>query len=289
MPRSVVFENIRNSYNAFSYRVPWFYVITPEEFKILQKTSWYQDEQNFAILWALVPPGPKEDRHAKVALVYSEAFGKEEDLLPEHWRQWGYFRGIAQEYDLLLGHTPSTAAAMSDLGVPTDVLPAGWDPEGLDFPKEEKGGHLVFYGSTVGKRTWSVPRLRERLGNVLREVTGSFGKRVLREISASRAELYLAHSNCDSGSTWRIWHTIAAKSAFLTEPGDYWPLVQGRHYIEISRLTEENVCGVSDVIRDILGSDALENAQRDAWDEVANEYTTQKCVERNLIPASMKA
>jgi hypothetical protein len=289
LPKNGAFDSIRSCYGILANNYPWLQIREPWEFDEIKRSSMYTNDRVFIVTWVNSYAGPKEMRSAKVAAVYSEAIGPREAMLPDHRKAWDEFSGRAHEYDLLLGHTPFMAAQLAKLGVPSAVFPVGWDHRGLGTPDFSRSRDQVFayYGSPVGKRTWSVRGLGDRLGKDFRDLTGTYGRPLMGELGRSRAALYLAHSDVESFSTWRTWQALAAGAAMIGEPADTWPLVPGRHYAEIPRLTERNLDAAAIVLREYAGGSTLETFAKCVHSEIAPEFTVEKCIEKYLVPASM--
>lgn len=284
------FVDIHACYTAMARRYPWISVISPHEFEELRETDVYQDPMTMFVQWAQVDPWPKERRQALVTLVYSEAISTDQNLmLPDHVREWNRFFAWAPNYDAAFAHTPWMVEQMAGAAIQGYLLPVGWDPEAMGAPRFSTTKHkdAVFYGSHVGKRALVMPFLREKLGNLLDDVSGCFGRTLSGTLDNARASLYVAHSDVDSFSTWRLWQTAATSAALIAEPGDCWPFARGVHFVPIERITFSNIGTVAEDIRRILhpgGPDLLAVAK--AAHEVAREFTVDNCVAKYLVPAS---
>jgi hypothetical protein len=270
-------------------RYSWISVVTPEQFEEIKKTDAYQDANNFFVQWCQVDPGPKEDRKATVTLVYSEARATNEALLlPDHKREWKRFYEWAPRYDAAFGHTPWMVEQVSAAGLPGHLFPLGWDPEVMGSPRWSvaKQHDIVFYGSKVGKRAFVLPYFHEKLGIYLKDISGMFGRTLTGALDTARASLYVAHSDVDSFSTWRLWQTAATSAALIAEPGDMWPFVYGEHVADIPRVTFSNVDEVVDKLNYYIHGNLMQYAER--AHELARKFTVDHCVTSYLIPASAK-
>jgi hypothetical protein len=276
--------DIHAIYTHFASRCPWISVWAPSS---IPPEVWASNRV-VAFLWArtAVP----ERRVARTALIYSEAIGDPELMLPAHVKEFRDTRGECKRgmYDAICGHTPWMAKKLHELtGLRSFVLPVGWDEATLGVPHFDapKDRDLVWYGSTAGKRILLMPYLKQRLGNLLQDASGSFGRILLATLDRSRASLYVAHSDVDSFSTWRIWQSLATSSALIMEPGDCWPLDPKRHAVQIPRITWTNVEAVADELSRIIhgGVDLLAVARR-AHEEVAREYTCENVINEYMVP-----
>jgi hypothetical protein len=290
MPRVPEFEQIRLVYEEFAKRCFWTSVIDSKDFEALKGSEVYRDPNMFILSWDRSPAGPKDGRKAKVACLYSGPLGPKESMLSEHLRAWVDFSKRASEYDLILGNTPfATAELKRRLGVDAEVFPVGWEPAfGSPDWSLSRTHAYVYYGSLIGKRIWAMPVLARILGDRLLDKTGTFWGLgdVLRR---SLATLSVNHSDVDLFSTWRIWTSLPAGSAMVSEPADLWPLEKDVHCLEIPVITKENVETVAGRLRSILSEPSvLAEAARRAWNEIAPSFTVDKCVRNYLVPASRK-
>lgn len=288
-PSSGPHADIYARYASMEGRLPWVSVVTPARFEELRDTPWYQDPMVMFVQWCQVDPLPKDRRKAIVTHVYSEAMNwvRTGTLLPDHMREWERFCQWAVNYDAAFAHTPNMVQAVGQAGIPTYLLPLGWDAEAMGSPHfdQAKFNDLVFYGSYVGMRTVVLPFLQEKLGKRLKNISGSYGQSLQQELNASIASLYVPHSDVDSYSTWRLWQAAATSAATISEPGDTWPFMAGEHFYQIEKMTLSNLPEVAEDIRKALDSDLLSMSKR-AY-ELAREFSTGACAENYLVPASI--
>lgn len=280
------FVDVRACYEAVARRYPWLSVITPEEFELIKTTPVYQDPVMLFVQWCQIDPGPKDARKALVTLVYSEAKGN--NMLPDHVREWDRFFLWAPNYDAVFGHTPWMVEQLSYTGCPAAyLLPLGWDPEAMGTPRFStiKQDDAVFYGSMVGKRNLVIPHIQAALGTRMKNISGCFGRTLSGMMDSAKASLYIAHSDVESFSTWRMWQTAATSAALIAEPGDTWPFVSGEHFWPIDRITFSNLDKVINDIRWALDNADLLVVARKAHD-LARDYTVETCVTKYLVQAS---
>lgn len=297
------FVDIRACWQHAARKYPWILVIPPSDFRWQadnNSESW-RDENAVFIYWApnwdpdreplithLHDRKTKDRKGAKVVGVFFEAMAKDLGrLLPRHRVCLEQFENVAKSLDGVLVHTPGAVEFMDCLGaldIKADLLPVGWDPEVMGRPRWSTENHhdYVFYGSRVGKRALAIPYLLDNLGARLVDRSGAFGRGLLSALDNSRANLYIAHSDVDSFSTWRTWQCIASSAALVAEPADMWPLT-AEHFVEIPRLTLENAEAVSENLRTILHQD-LEAVAYRAHQDLGHEFTIDRIIERYLIP-----
>lgn len=290
------FVDILASYRNVAARCfPWMNVVSPEVFAGMKSSPAYQDPGVLFVLWTDDPrPGPKTERKALVAGVYSEAIGERNEagellgMLPEHRAHFERFRAVQAEYDAVFAHTPWMQEQLAYLlEPPVYVVPVGWDPETMGRPRwtAPKFVDYAYYGSGVGKRSMILPFLQGRLGKRLVDVTGSFGRDLLGKLDVARASLYVAHSDVRSFSTWRIWQTIATSAALVAEVGtDTWPL-HTAHYVGYPRVTLDNGEETANELRRILDHVDLLGMARRCYEEVAGAFTVETIVQSYLLDA----
>lgn len=291
MPRVPAFEIVRNVYESFSSRCMWSSVVDAKDFDALKGSEAYQDKDLFIVVWDRSPAGPKEDRKAKVACLYSDPLGPQGKMLPEHAGVWSGWSKTAHEYDMVLGATPFVAAELKRrVNVTAEVFPVGWEPLfGSPDWTMSKDHTFVYYGSPIGKRTWAIPAVSRILGDRFVDKTGTFFG-ISASLRHSIATLYVAHSDIDTFNTWRIWHAMPAGAAMVgEEKADLWPLESGVHTVQIPTITPENVETVAGRLKMILSEPSiLAEAARRAWSEIAPGFTVDKCVRNYLVTASKK-
>lgn len=276
-----------NGYSAL--RLPWLSVITVDEYRRSAGVL-LDDDATFVVLWT-IEQAPRP-RKALVAAFYAEAVGEETAMLPDHVRHWNDFGRHAPEYDAIFVHTPGLVAPLRrGMSLPVHVVPAGWSPSwGSPSWNACKYDHLLYWGSTVGRRESIIPWIRLQSVPV-RDASGCFGRAILAEIERSRAAIYVAHSIVQSFSTWRLWQMIATSTALIAEPGEAWPFVVGEHYLPIPYYggSEESRRNIHDqVVRYFQDSNRLGRVARKAHEDLAERFTIERCVEDWLVPASVQ-
>lgn len=301
------FVDIRAMYQSFARRNPWTSVISTEEYLRLQKglqqealgDPWWDPRVAF-VVWDLAaePPDLKSTRKALVLVVYSEALDQvDEKFWPAHLKVWSDFWHAAHQYDGVFGHTPRMSDLLHHL-VGTKckpfVLPVGWDAHAMGAPRWDapKFKELTFHGSVVGRREIVLPYLYDTFnrgrdaGPLLVNISGAYGRALLGELDTARASLYIAHSDVESYSTWRLWQTASTSCVMLSEPGDTWPFEAERHYIGIERFELGNVWNVSLQIKELLSRHEHNlSVARRAHEEIACKFTLDHVAENYLLPA----
>jgi hypothetical protein len=211
-------------------------------------------------------------------------------MLPDHAMAWSEFSSRAREYDLVLGHTPFSAAELTRrLGMHAEIFPVGFEPTfGSPDWSVSKNHAYSYYGSFVGKRTWAIPAIARVLGDRLVDKTGTFWG-LGDALRHTLATLHVMHSDVDIFSTWRIWTALQSGAAMVSEPADLWPLIPEVHYTTIPTITEENVETVAGRLKMLISEPSiLKETARRAWSDLGPAYTVDKCIRNHLIPASRK-
>jgi hypothetical protein len=191
-------------------------------------------------------------------------------------------------YDCVFCRTPMMRDIFDDIyETPSFVLPLGWDPDVYGLPNFncKKQYKYVYYGTGAGKRAWAVPELMRLLAPNMANVSGPFGSAIPVALNMARANLYIEHSSTYSYSSWRIWQTLASSACLVTEPGDYWPLEENSHVVEIDQITRDNIEHVADDLKRILKEVDLLSMAKLAHEEVARKYTSEYCINKFLVPA----
>jgi hypothetical protein len=252
----------------------------------------WQDPSVLLIYWqqqALSQLLPAPDRQCHTARVFAEAVGDIDKMLHPHRDEKELLLKAvwAKQIDAVICHTPAMARYMGEMGVRAFVYPIGWDERVHGVPRFDsaKVDDYVYYGSPAGKRLLVMPFLKERLGRHLVDATGLFGRAIIAKLDQARASLYVAHSDVDSFSTWRIWQTLGSSACLVGEKGDSWPFVAGDHFVGLPTIDWVNVEGVAVDLKRILGDTGLLGVARRAHEEVAHAYTCRRCLDDYLVPA----
>lgn len=284
------FIDVHASYTDFSSRTSWSSIISPDEFLGLKLGSLYQDERSFFVLWDhMLSAGPIDQRKAIVVPVYSEAIGLSTKMLPSHCDVLDKFRLFSEGYDAIFAHTPWMASTLAAITGRSEafVLPLGWNPNVSGLPRFDGPKHrdLTFHGSIAGRRRMILPFLTEKLGTRLTMLSGTFGRALLGALDTARGALYVAHSEVESFSTWRIWQVVSTSCALVAEPGDCWPMTDN-HYVKIPFVTMENIDDVTRELEHIVRNIPLVEFAKLLHKDLGPEYTVDQCVDRFLVPAS---
>lgn len=258
----------------------WLSLLTPVEFK-----WWWPrirlDECIVVVLWTGRDDiGPRNERRCRVLEVYSEAFGSA--WLPEHVAHFDRFRARANQLDTFAVHTPRVAKYLYDaFGFDPVLLPVGWVPREIISDRERS--EILYFGSDVGKRTWSVPVVLQASEHV-RDVSGAFGVKLRGLLERAHAAVTLHHSDVWTTSTWRLWQIAGTGAAAIFEVGsdnavDLWPLLPGDEAIAlIPRITPENI---QLVVREIdrLAESGTLAALANRLTERLRPWTIERCHE----------
>lgn len=287
------YVDIHATWSKFARIYPWISVHEPAK-AISGKTEdfpLWEDENVLVVIWMGGVPVIRNmnSRKAKASLVYAEAIGDADKMLPAHLEEIQKFRSacVNGQYELVFVHTPWMKEQMEAVGLRAAVLPLGWDESIYGAPRFEgpKLYDYVYYGSSVGKRLLTMPFLQEQLGTKLHDISGCFGRLVTAELDRSRASLYIAHSDVRSYSTWRIWQTLGTSACLVSEPGDSWPLDPERHMVLLDTISWVNVEQKPKHLLKILDEVDLLSIAKLAHEEVAKHYTCERCIDEYLVPA----
>ncbi len=234
------------------------------------------------------------ERQCLVALYALEALGDAAQMLPSHQAHWTRFVEAAPDYDAVLTYTPTMVEAISQLGLFAALYPLGVEPTAAGLPRwnTPKFQDYIYWGSEVGKRTVIVPYLKEALDGHIHTVSGAFGRGLVGQLDVSRAALHIAHSQVRSFPQWRAWQVLTSSACLVAElpegnPPDTWPLVAGKHFFGLDPIGIHNLEATAERLRDLLTCQLAEIARR-AWEELGSEFTGDKCLERYLVPASIR-
>ena len=287
------YMDIHATWSKFASLYPWISVHVPK--KLDTTSSLWNDKNVLIIMWQGGVPavhGPK-DRAAKVALVYSESLvdlrtGDRSLLLQPHLEELSRLEAAvkANQYDALFCHTPWSQTQLQGLGIPVFLLPVGWDEDVYGNPgfDSTKIYDYVYYGSPAGRRETIIPYLKQKLGDKIRDISGTYGNEVTSELDMARAQLYIKHSNVTTFSTWRIWQTLGTSAALVGEQGDHWPLDPKRHMVLLDGEWSDDALKPR-VLERILTYVDLSYIAKTAHEEIAKHYTCKRCIEEFLVPA----
>jgi hypothetical protein len=285
--------DIHAMWSKFSAIYPWISIHEPAKALsgLTDEFPLWEDKNTLVTFWVGGVPTIRDrhNRKAKTALVYAEAIGDRNLMLPAHLEELNRLeRAIDfEQYDATFAHTPWMREQLQKSSCPSFLFPLGWDEDvygfpGFDYPKMHD---YVYYGSAAGRRVTIIPFLKEKLGSKIYDITGTFGKLALSEIDLARANLYISHSSVESYSTWRIWQTLGTSAAIVSEPGDSWPLDPTRHMVLLEGPEWDNPDTRPELLRKILADVDLLAIAKLAHEEVALKYTCEYCVNEYLVPA----
>ncbi len=288
-PIAPAFDDMRESYSKLAETRPWLRVAGPEAERQI-----VESEDRNELFVCFHRPTQKtliQKRAAKVAFVYTEPLGPFESMTSDGRAYYTAFFSLASLIDGVFVHTPRMQRDMRGLvfrGMPIEILPAGLDPSvtvEVDYAIA-KEHDFVSYGSVVGKRLWSVPRLSDEI-YFLRG--GIYGRELGAVLNKSAVSVYLAHSDVRSFSTWRIWQTLATSCALAAEglggQVDAWPLDPWRHYAPLPQLTQHNVDEIMSVLRGVPRAQWRQMVMT-ARTEILPNFTAERCVEDYLVPGA---
>lgn len=247
----------------------------------------------------------KRPRQGKVLFVYCEPLtmsGMSGDGL-------AYLRAFEDIWPLIDGalvHTPQMKedlvkhlreveidrrANYGDIAAHIGVFPAGLDPTLFTLPSAvtERDIDFLFYGSPAGKRQWSLPSLKKRLGDrLVIAPMNTFGDEMTALLHRTKVSVYVAHSDVRSYSTWRMWRDSLAGAAMAIEcldgvSADAWPMFADVHYLPMPKL-ENTVESYDEFVKMLnLFSARTYNMEHSANDK-ARRFSTEHCVQEYLLP-----
>jgi hypothetical protein len=229
----------------------------------------------------VAPASLPEDRKALVFAVYSEALDEDERvMLPDHVRDWRNFAVLAPRLDGVFAHTPDMVSSIARrLARPSFLLPVGWDPVmGTPRWQRPKDHEALFAGSMIGRRARLVPLLAKHLALTI--LHGVYGKNMNDAMNSAKTTLYIAHSDVQSYSTWRIWQALASSSMLATEVGDWWPLSSSLCF-SLPKLRPGNVSDVARMIGSITREEAVGCAM--ALHDTLRHFTTSFCLDEYVV------
>lgn len=250
-PTARVFDEMRASYLAVSEQDSTVEVKGPEGESFIPHAN-----EHTAFICFHRPSASimQQARRAKVFFVYCEPLGPVSGMTGDGRAYMTSLQSIAHLFDGILVHTPDMRTLMRmtlaewGVNIPVGVFEAGLHLDAVVQPDftTPKDIEFLFYGAMAGKRAWSVPLLKEKLGSRLCIAEGYYGKALGALLNRSKVSLYIAHSDVTSFSTWRIWQTMATSAALAIEcldgqEADAYPLMPYEHYLPLPKLTRFNV------------------------------------------------
>lgn len=285
------FVDVRATMTAVANRTLWMSVIHPGRFLGMMDASPERQDPNVMFIdWSNTNPivPEKSKRKCLIAVVYLESSGDGAKMLKSHVAHWEAFKKNAHLYDATLVHSPMKVRRIKKHGIPTYLYPLGWDSEAAGLPRFDtrKSRGYVFYGSMAGKRELVFPFLKDKLGDRLQFVSGTFGRSLQGVLDESKASLHIAHSDVDSFPQWRAWQAVSTSAALVTEEANIWPLEAGKHCVVIDRVTLQNANESTSRLIDILDNTDLLGIARKCHEEIGGKFTAEKCIENYLVPAS---
>lgn len=302
-PKAPAFEELRQSYAVVADRQPWFAVYEEHEATNLML---HADERTFIAFWGR----PDFDalsmkRKCFVAFVESEPLGPLQAMTADGKIHRKILDEMAPYLDGVFLHTPAMRDQMKRLRpkLAAEVLPAGLDPSIVVEPDWdcEKNIDVLFYGAMVGKRLWSAKMVQQRLNSSFSPTiqtmpaclfTQSYGRELGDLLNRSKINLYLAHSDVTSFSTWRIWQTLATSSLLAAESFgatvDAWPLVPNRHYLQLPMIDRDSEGSIDRFVEKLKSISMGERhlIVHRARTEIWPHFSAERCVTDYLVPAA---
>lgn len=287
-PMAPAFEEMRASYAKLAETRPWLQVLNGPagEARIARSN----DPNELLVCfhrprWEVL----RQKRAAKVSFVYTEPLGPLPNMSADGRNYYTAFCSIMGGLDGVLTHTPYMRQEMSRIVndyIPVCVLPAGLDPSATVKANFEvaKERSFLFYGANAGKRVRSLSLVSHRI----HVAPNTFGRALGDLLNRSEVNVYVAHSDVHSFSTWRIWQTLATSAALAAEGlngvVDAWPLEPWRHYAPLPQIMPNDAS-------DFLAK--LESVPLAQWREISLtaraevllKFTAERCVEDWLVPA----
>jgi hypothetical protein len=252
-PGARVFEEMRESYTliAKEFGDGTIDVLGPQDEASIPRAD---EDTTFVCFHRPSAATLQQSRKAKVLFVYCEPLGPVTGMTGDGRAYMESLRQVAHLFDGILVHTPDMRTLMRitlagwGVNIPVGVFEAGLHRNVTVAPdySTPKDIEFLFYGAMAGKRQWSVPLLKERLGSRLVIADNCYGKDLGRMLNRSKVSLYIAHSDVTSFSTWRIWQTAATSAALAIEcldgqEADAYPLEPYRDYLPLPKLMRDSI------------------------------------------------
>lgn len=278
------FQEVFRAYEAMAARSGDTVAMLPAESWSAERPEW-QDPRTAVILWWSNGAWAFQDkvpvrRKAFLALWYLESACDPARLCPMQRRIFEGFRDNLSRADLVIACNPSGAEALAPFSKRTAFAPIGYDPEFMGRPNysEMKKHDLGTCLGITGRREWIMPAVDIRFGPRALNALGLWYGDLRRAYDSCRAELYVAHSDEPGFPGMRIWHAAATSAALVTEKRDAWPMVAGRHYIELEDAIPSAPEAFAEQVDAALSTHPVKSIARTCHAEMA-AYTPEKATE----------
>lgn len=299
-PVSPVFDELRASYSKLAETRPWIEVIGPgDEHRIVDDID---PDQLFICFHRPRKDTLSRPRAGKVAFVYCEPLGPIAGMTSDGLNYLQSFRDILGLIDGILCHTPAMCDEMATVTstVPIGLLPAGLDMTAMVTPDwtTPKDIDFLFYGSMAGKRLWSIPLLKEKLGDRLHIAPNVYGRELGALLNRSKVSVYVAHSDVNSFSTWRAWQTSFTSAVMAIEcldgkRADAWPFEPYSQYTPLPTLQQDGST-TEEYVERLFGMVSIPSIDRVAWQWArtaahtnywlaTEKFSAERCVEDYLL------
>jgi hypothetical protein len=222
IPSSPAFMDIRSMYESRANSSQWLWMVPAEQAASLVSSPLLYDPDVLFVSWDIDMRIPRE-RRCRFGIVYSEAVSSDEGpMLPDHLATWKRALADADDFDVVFGHAPGTNELLTRHFANVEWLPVGWDPRcAVPIASDDsRTVDVMTWGSLAGRRRWILPLMQDLLqkrGIELDVRVGLFGHRLIQEISTAKFALYIAHSEVDSFSTWRLGQCLTAGTPLIAE------------------------------------------------------------------------
>lgn len=283
-PSRGTFSEIEQSYRRASGGIEGMSVHTLTELSIVRKNVW-QDPDTTIIFVREIPETIPSGRRARCVFHYTESVGEPGKLYLHQLNLLNYYAGRAGEFDLFLAGTPTAVDFWRSRCRRVGLAPLGYDPEVMGIPDwtRPKTHDIGFCGSLVGRRTWVIPAIRDRLGPRYLEIGGVSGKVRNAIFDSCRSMLHVGHSDEPSFAHLRLWSAVSTSAALVTEERDAWPAVANTHYVSLHPAEEGQPGPFVDQLEETLNLPLQEFAR--AMNRDLSLYTAERCIREFVLPA----
>lgn len=294
------YSEIYESYLEETNHTPWMSVITIDQFRLckLDKNSPYHTNPSCVyILWIPEQVDPPEQRKSKIMTRFNESIGHISQQHLCHTVPWEQSFPGAQcnvglellhknEADILLSTTKFGAEYLRNMGLNAHFAPIGYNPTIMgipDFTKKKDFGLVYYGGSNPGDRRQTLlPKLMDKL--CITDISGNYGLQRQKILDRSKAVLHISQAENGSFESMRLWHAIASSAVLFAEEKETYPAIPNRHYIQIPKLSLDNLSMVVELIQQKMQSD-LSDIAKLAHQELST-YTIRYCMDNYIVPLS---
>lgn len=290
-PTAMSYRDVLESYKNHARHSPWMEVYEAPAWEAVMPEI-LDDPHAAVTIWGGGECAIPKERKCMAAIHYGEMHGAlpaVEAASVDQFRTFTAFLDKIGSWDLIFVDSPTGTQMLSKLTrVPVRFVPAGYDVHAMGHPNWDtvKTNWIGYYGFTTGHRQESIQKLSRALPNYkIVDLSGTYGAERARKLSQCVVNLCVLHGQDLSFPSFRIWQSIASSSIFVSETGDVWPAVPGRHCILMPPITDSTIKECASILSNVLDRRVELKSMAQVAHQELSKFTIERIVHEYVMPA----